>query len=258
MTEPAPSPTLTAHDSVGAPAAMVLVLHGGKDRSRAEVTGAACRGSAEPPWAAPSGGSCTTTRVGVRLLRYRSVGWNGDGADKIADALWALDRIDDEVGEVPVVLVGHSLGGRTACHAADHRLVLGVVALAPWLPPDESVAALAGKQLHAAHGRRDRITSARDTRAYVERARAVASAASFTDMGDRGHYLLTGIRAWNGFAVDRVRAWRDLELTGEFLRTPDETDLFHPPEVRYRRCRNETVSFHRSRSRSQKHSTTNR
>ena len=29
---------LTAHDAVGAPAAMVLVLHGGKDRSRAEVT----------------------------------------------------------------------------------------------------------------------------------------------------------------------------------------------------------------------------
>ena len=75
----------------------------------------------------------------------------------------------------------------------------------PLAAPDEPVAALAGKELHAAHGRRDRITCARDTRAYVERAAAVASAASFTDMGDRGHYLLTGIRAWNGFAVDRVR-----------------------------------------------------
>ena len=31
-------------------------------------------------------------------------------------------------------------------------------ALAPWLPPGEPVAALAGRQLHAAHGRRDRIT----------------------------------------------------------------------------------------------------
>lgn len=205
MTEPAPSPTLTAHDSVGAPAAMVLVLHGGKDRSRAEVTRRSLSWQRGAALGRTLGRQLHDARVGVRLLRYRSIGWNGDGADKIADALWALDRIDDEVGEVPVVLVGHSLGGRTACHAADHRLVLGVVALAPWLPPDESVAALAGKQLHAAHGRRDRITSARDTHAYVERARAVASAASFTDMGDRGHYLLTGIRAWNGYAVDRVR-----------------------------------------------------
>jgi predicted esterase len=96
------------------------------------------------------------------------------------------------------------MGGRTAVHVADHPLVRGVVGLAPWLPPDEQVAALTGKELHAAHGRRDRITRAVDTRAYVDRARAVASAASFTDMGDRGHYLLTGIHAWNGFAEDRV------------------------------------------------------
>ena len=43
-----------------------------------------------------------------------------------------------------------------------------------------------------------------DTEAYVERARDVAAAASFTDMGDRGHYLLRGVSAWNSFAVDRV------------------------------------------------------
>jgi hypothetical protein len=32
----------------------------------------------------------------------------------------------------------------------------------------------------------------------------VASAASYTDMGERGHYLLRGVRAWNSFAVDGV------------------------------------------------------
>jgi pimeloyl-ACP methyl ester carboxylesterase len=162
---------------------MVLVLHGGKDRSRAEVTRRSLSWQRGAALGRTLGRQLHVARVGVRLLRYRSVGWN----------------------KVPVVLVGHSLGGRTACHAADHPLVLGVVALAPWLPPDESVAALAGRELHAAHGRRDRITRARDTRAYVERARTVASAASFTDMGERGHYLLNGIGAWNDFAVDRVR-----------------------------------------------------
>jgi hypothetical protein len=43
---------------------------------------------------------------------------------------------------------------------------------------------LTGRELHAAHGRRDHVTRAKDTRAYVDRARAVTTAASFTDMGD--------------------------------------------------------------------------
>jgi alpha-beta hydrolase superfamily lysophospholipase len=196
-------PTLTAHDSVITPRAVVLVLHGGKDRSRAEVTGRSLS------WQRAAAVGRTLARrlhdddVAVRLLRYRTVGWNGDGADRIADARWALEEVATH--DVPVALVGHSMGGRTACHVADHPLVRGVVALAPWLPPGEPVEALADKELHAAHGRRDRITRAGDTRAYVERASEVASAVSFTDMGDRGHYLLSGIHAWNAVALDRVR-----------------------------------------------------
>ncbi|HET7069080.1 MAG TPA: alpha/beta hydrolase [Nocardioides sp.] len=202
---PPARPQLTTHDTVAAPAAVVLVLHGGKDRSRADVTGRSLSWQRAAALARTLGRRLHDDRIAVRLLRYRSVGWNGDGADKIADARWALERIGDDLGQVPVVLVGHSLGGRTACHAADGSLVRGVVALAPWLPPGEPVGALAGKQLHAAHGRRDRITRASDTRAYVERAAAVTTASSFTDMGERGHYLLTGIHAWNAFADDRIR-----------------------------------------------------
>ncbi|HEY3530585.1 MAG TPA: alpha/beta fold hydrolase [Nocardioides sp.] len=196
---------LSRHDSVGSPAFAVLVLHGGKDRSRATVTASSLSWQRGVALARTLGRHLHRDGVGVRLLRYRTVGWNGDGADKIEDARWALDLMRDEVGEVPVALVGHSMGGRTACHVADHTMVRGVVALAPWLPPEEPVAALAGRELHAAHGRRDRVTSARATRAYVDRAAAVAAATSFTDMGDRGHYLLSGIHAWNSFTLDRVR-----------------------------------------------------
>jgi alpha-beta hydrolase superfamily lysophospholipase len=69
------------------------------------------------------------------VLRHGTVDWNGDGADKVAEARWALHRTEVELGDVPVVLVGHSMGGRTACRSADDALVRGVVALAPWLPP---------------------------------------------------------------------------------------------------------------------------
>jgi triacylglycerol esterase/lipase EstA (alpha/beta hydrolase family) len=168
--------SLTTHDAVASPAAVVLVLHGGKHRSRQTVTGRSLSWQRAAALGRTLGRRLRDDRVAVRLLRYRTVGWNG-GAGPIADARWALDEIAAEATDVPVVLVGHSMGGRTACQVAE---------------------------LHAAHGRRDRITRATDTRAYVMRADEVAAATSYTDMGDRGHYLLTGIHAWNAFTVDRV------------------------------------------------------
>jgi pimeloyl-ACP methyl ester carboxylesterase len=209
VTDRASSRELAVLDDVARPIATVLVLHGGKDRSRQEVTARSLSWQRGRVLGRTLGRRLHDDRVGVRLLRYRTVGWNGDGADRIADAHWALEVLREELGELPVALVGHSMGGRTACHVAGHPLVRGVVALAPWLPPGESVAALAGKELHAAHGRRDRITRAADTRAYVDRAAAVAAATSYTDMGDRGHYLLSGIHAWNTYTEDRIRRLLD-------------------------------------------------
>ena len=134
--------------------------------------------------------------VSTWLLRFSRRGWNG-GADRIADARRGLDDVRRELGDVPVVLLGHSMGGRTAVHVADDPNVLGVVALAPWLPPGESVAALAGKSLYAAHGRRDRITSAARHRGVRASGSRGGRAAEFRDMGPLGHYLLRGRRAWN-------------------------------------------------------------
>jgi predicted esterase len=94
------------------------------------------------------------------------------------------------------------MGARTSVHVADDEAVRGVVALAPWLPPGEPVAALAGKRLVAAHGNRDRITSPRATRAYVERAIAVGAEATYVDMGRVGHYLLRRVPDWNRTALE--------------------------------------------------------
>jgi pimeloyl-ACP methyl ester carboxylesterase len=204
VTDPS-RPSLTGHDAVSSPVAVVLVLHGGQEHDPEPVTARNLSWQRGAMLARSVARQLRAERVAVRLLRYRSIGWNGDGADKLEDAHWALDRIGHELGPLPVALVGHSMGGRTACHAAGHSQVRGVVALAPWLPPDDPVEALAGRQLHAAHGRRDRITSATATRAYVERATAVAAAATFTDMGDRGHYLLRGMRTWHAFTADKTR-----------------------------------------------------
>ncbi|MFC6288329.1 alpha/beta hydrolase [Nocardioides sp. GCM10027113] len=202
MTE-APLPSLRRNDPAGSPRALVLVLHGGKARSRAVVDGRsaswqrarAVQDAITP--AAHDAGAATW------LVRFRHRGWN-NGTDPVTDARWALDQARRELGDVPVVLLGHSMGARTAVHVADHDGVLGVVGLAPWFPPGEPVAALAGRHLLAVHGRRDRITSYRATAEYVDRASRIASSARLHDMGAVGHYMLRRVGDWNRVAAEGV------------------------------------------------------
>lgn len=183
---------------------LVLMLHGGAERGRDPIDERSLA-YRRTRWMMRSvAGRLEAGGAGVALLRFTVKGWNaGAGAvpSPVADARQALATIRDRYAGVPVVLLGHSMGARTAARVADDPAVVGVVGLAPWLPADDPVAALAGKHLVAAHGRRDRITSARATERFVRRAREVAASARFVDMGGLGHYMLTGRRHWNAVAV---------------------------------------------------------
>ncbi|MBS43787.1 MAG: alpha/beta hydrolase [Nocardioides sp.] len=141
------------------------------------------------------------------LLRYGVRGWNA-GAP-VADVHWALEQARRELPDVPVVLLGHSMGARAAVHVAGHASVVGVVALAPWWL-DEPVHGLRGRHVAAAHGRSDKITSARATRRYLERAATVAATTEYEDMGRVGHYLLRRTGAWESFASSRARRFLEL------------------------------------------------
>lgn len=181
---------------------VVLLLHGGKPSSRRPVDRRSAswrRMAALQRDLAPSYGAAG---LGTWLLRYTHRGWNGDGAGPVADTRSALDEVRSVHGAVPVVLLGHSMGARTGARVADDPSVRGLVALAPWFEPDDPVAPLADRHLSAAHGRADRITSARRTRAFVTRAEHLAASATFTDMGPVGHYLLRRPDAWVVFARD--------------------------------------------------------
>ena len=195
-------PHWTKYDASVRPQALILMLHGGKDHSQDAVD------SRSLSWRRSASMQRDIARraaqeagASVWLLRFTRRGWNG-GADRVADARAALDDVRRQLGDLPVVLLGHSMGGRTAVHVADDPSVRGVVALAPWLPPGEGVVALRGKSLYAAHGSRDRITSARATQDFVRRAATVADVAEFHDMGPVGHYLLRRRREWNRVALD--------------------------------------------------------
>ncbi|WP_323794271.1 alpha/beta hydrolase [Nocardioides sp.] len=165
----APSPTGARLLPVGrsrTPEAVVLVLHGGAQR---RVPTAVRRTQLSVLRMLPIARAVARSgrgRFAVHRLLNSYRGWDRDNSPT-DDVAWALAEIRESHGDVPVVLVGHSLGGRAALMAAgEHHPVRGVVALNPWLYPTDD-APLEGRSVLIVHGDADRI-------APLEHARQVA------------------------------------------------------------------------------------
>jgi pimeloyl-ACP methyl ester carboxylesterase len=187
---------------------VVLALHGGVEHSTEPVglrSGSWRRATVLARAITPS---LTDAGIVVHGLRYTLRGWNAELGEPspLADARWALERLRAEHPGIPVVLLGHSMGARVALHVAADPAVAGLVGLAPWWPADDPVDGLRGRHVVAAHGDPDKITNARHTRRLLERAAPVAASTSYVDMGQLGHYMLTGVRRWNRVARDGVLA----------------------------------------------------
>ena len=145
--------------------------------------------------------------LGVWRLRFRYRGWN-DGAATVADVRWAVQQLRGQHGELPIVLVGHSMGGRAALRAADEPGVVGVVGLAPWVEPGEPYKQVIGRRLLIVHGTRDRTTSATNSKALVDAVRADSAPASadatFVHLRHGGHAMLRRAGTWNDLTADFV------------------------------------------------------
>ena len=142
--------------------------------------------------------------LGVGIVRYRYRGWNGDQMSPVADTRWALDEVRRRHGEVPVALLGHSMGGRTAMRAAGDRSVRAVAGLAPWLPDGEPVEPVRDRVVLIAHGNVDTVTSPRASRQYARRAAPVASQLGFVTVFGDMHAMLFRWRAWHRLSTQFV------------------------------------------------------
>jgi predicted esterase len=168
----------------------------------------------------------TTAERGIAtaLVRYRVAGWNGEAADAYNDVRWAIDQLREQHGsDVPIVLVGHSMGGRAVLRAGGEPQVTAVCALAPWTPPGEPVMHLRNQTVVILHGRADRWVPARLSEEFAVRARrSGARVARFTIAG--GHSMLRRAYRWHTFTRDVVLAGAGLEPM-----RPDVAIALHQP-----------------------------
>jgi pimeloyl-ACP methyl ester carboxylesterase len=197
-------PFLDLPSRVEAPVAAVLVLHGGKAKSVESVEPEQLAVRRMQPFVRTLAALGDDLAVGQ--IRYRRRGWNDDRADPVRDVEFALAAITARYGPVPVVLVGHSLGGRAALRAAAHPSVRGVVALAPWMPGTEPVDQLAERDLVVMHGTRDKTTSPRASVRFVERAAPLARRVACLQVPWSGHGMLLRAELWHHLTADFVDA----------------------------------------------------
>ncbi|WP_433087670.1 alpha/beta hydrolase [Dactylosporangium sp. CA-052675] len=181
------------------PRVLVLLLPGGD----ADSTAGARRYGVAYLRMLPFGRAVAGPGVTVWRLRYRLRGWNEPRRHPVADARWALAEAARRHPGVPVVLVGHSMGGRVALHVAAEPGVGGICALAPWIePPDQDLPVPADRPLLIAHGDRDRITDPAASRRFT-----AAHGARFVPVPGGGHTMLRHWRTWNRIVREFVNPW---------------------------------------------------
>lgn len=193
-------PGVAALPAAGETRAVVLVLHGGKADSYEPSDPSHLSRRRLSPFAKAVHAQSARDGVAVWKVEYRVRGWNGAERSPAQDAQWALDEVRRRHGEVPVALLGHSMGGRAAVHVLGDPSVVGLVALCPWLP-HEPVDGARGKQIAIAHAAVDRWTSPRETSAWAAAARPLARSLTYVRVRRSGHFMLRRAGLWTDLAT---------------------------------------------------------
>jgi dienelactone hydrolase len=200
---------------------LVVVAHGGQEHSLEEPHD--WRHAILRMWPFAAAARQAAPDAQVALVRYRYRGWNGDQAHAAADMLQLLDAVPDHIARI--LLIGHSMGGRAAIATAGHRRVVGVLALAPWLPVDEPMRRLHDRLVVLAHGDLDHTVDPRLTAEFARNVRRAGVPVALFSADDEAHALLRRHGDWDELVRRFVRTGlglaRDEDLQKATTADPD-------------------------------------
>lgn len=208
-----PEPRLIEVTSPREPAGVVLVLHGGGSRGTPMQVSPSQLSVLRMIPVAHAVARAGQRRLAVLRLLNSFRGWATDHTP-IQDVDWALGQVADRFGaETPVCLVGHSLGGRAALCTADRPQVRGVVALAPWVYPDDIDQDVTDTPVVIIHGDADRVAPPERSRQVAEGLRRETRVAYITVRGGK-HAMLSHRGDFDTLAA-HCAAWMLLGESGD-------------------------------------------
>ncbi len=192
-----------ARQTGGPPEVLVLVLPGGTDRSYRPFR----------PWQGSALRMYPFTwsirlrfgrSVVVRQVRYRVYGWNGGQASPMPYARAQLDELGRAHPGVPIVVIGHSMGGRAGAQLAADPRVVGLLALAPWWQYADWCHIHDRVRVVAIHGTADERTYPHRTEKGIGELVARGVDAAFIPVHDGDHAMLDHIGLWQRAALEFV------------------------------------------------------
>lgn len=189
-----------------APRGIALVLHGGAARrSPMRVSPTQLSVLRMVPIAGRIARAAKGELAVLRLLNSTR-GWDAHHTP-VDDVRWALEQVGDRFGsDLPVALVGHSLGGRAALLAAAEEPVVSAVALNPWVYPTEGRLDLTGRQVLVVHGDDDRVARPANSASVARDLARTAERVGYVTVEGGRHAMLRRHEVFDGLAADFTAA----------------------------------------------------
>lgn len=191
-----PTARLLWPTEVADPEAVVVVLHGGRERGRGAVRAWQATVLRMVPFERAVA-RLGFGRVAVASVRYAVRGWNGDDASPLRDTVHALEQVAARYPGVPIGLLGHSMGGRVALHLAGDERIRAIVALAPWVVGKDRARWHRGLHVLVMHGTRDRITSPKRSRAMADAMAALGADVTYVPVAGDTHAMMRRAGRWH-------------------------------------------------------------
>ncbi|GAA5115648.1 alpha/beta hydrolase [Alloalcanivorax gelatiniphagus] len=185
------------------PEGVVVVLHGGASRGEQVMVSPAQLSVLRMVPVAHRIARTGRSRLAVHRLLNSHRGWDSR-TSPVMDALWAVDQLADQHPDVPLALVGHSLGGRAALLTGGDPRVRSVVALNPWVLPTDRVD-LAGTRVLVVHGTDDRVAPPARS-ADLARRLALSASVGYVSVPGAKHAMLGQGRTFETYAAEFVAA----------------------------------------------------